>query len=444
MAVVALTILLCLLLAAFLYGKRNLLSPWFLLCLAITACYCIVLFNSKKWDVDINVKFIIYVSTALIFWWAGDLAFGQILPSAPKTRVRVSPEEAGLKTKYPATLFIVLSAALAFIYVYKLLSDAGGYGSLSEKLRHIYDSVVNGYTPGFFYSQMLEAVVAIAYVNTYRLFQRMYSRRDRVSIIKLIIPVIIFMVTVLFTTDRNIFLRYAFYAITLYVMFYMANTKKRNPNLSIVLRVVLMMAGILLLFFLLGKAKRYSSNLLNSLSIYGGSGLNNFNIWIKNYNGEMMLGNSTLSTFFRSFEGILRTLGFKVDFNTVARFDEFITYTGSTGYIYSSNVYTALKPFVEDFGYLGVIILPFLLGGFYRCLFNNALRHKYGFSWVLYCMLIYPIIFFPIAEQLFGRFSLSFLYELFWMAVVYYGVYGVRKKSAKSQKEKKEINYGKG
>ena len=421
---------------AYFTGKKDLLSPWFLLCLMIFATFIIVLLNYANWDVKINHLFILYVCTAILSFGLGGLLVNGLSSSAVNISTsenRLSVEAANIKKRYPSYLLLIISAGFTLIYCYKLLSDAIGSG-LGDKIHNIYDmTVYNGYTPGFVFNQMLEVIMAIAYINTYRLMIKLFSRRDSVNIITLVLPIFFFIVTALVTSDRNIFLRYAFYFICIYVLFYRENCKKKNVNLKIIQKVIILGVIALIVFFLLGKMKQYSSSLTNALSIYGGSGLYNFNLWIKDFNEPLLHGNATFSTFLNSFKTILGYIGINIDVQTLSRFDVFIEYTSSNGYVYSSNIYSALKPFVEDFGYFGVILFPFIIGVFYQWLFLKAKKRKYGFSWVIYSMLIYPVLFFPILDQLFGRFTLGFVYELFWVSAVYYFTIGRKRKLAVRQ-----------
>ena len=185
-------------------------------------------------------------------------------------------------------------------------------------------------------------------------------------------------------------------------------------------------------FFLFGKIKQYTSDFSQAISIYGGSGLQNFNIWIKDYNGPLLFGKATFSVFLRSLQTVFSAAGIALPIETLERFDSFITYTSANGYLYSSNIYSALKPFVMDFGYIGVILYPFFMGLLYQWLFLKTKRQN-GFYWVLYSMLIYPILFFPILDQLFGRLTLGFLYELFWLWAVYRYAFG--KDTVKKRRE---------
>ncbi len=429
--------LMCALLAVFVIvayftGKKNLLSPWFLLCFMFFVTFLIVLFNYVNWEVKINGIFVLYVCTAIISFGLGGKLISRIMHSTSvnaQSSSKISVDDANLKRRYPIYFLLILSACLSVLYMHKLLSDAGA-GSLSDKLRKIYDSIVeNNYTPGFIYNQMREIVTAIAYINTYRLMIKLFSRKDKISVIALILPILNFIATVLVASDRNVFIRYAFYFICLYVLFFTENYKKKNANVKIIKRIAIMGIIAVVLFFLFGKMKQYSSDFVRSISIYGGSGLYNFNLWVKDYNEPLMYGNATFSTFLNSLKTILGYAGINLDVHTFNRFDVFIKFESANGYSYSSNIYSALKPYVEDFGYFGVILFPFIIGALFQLLFINAKKVKYNFAWLVYCMMIYSVLFFPIAEQFFGRFTLGFIYEIGWLSIFYFGIFGIKKRN---------------
>ncbi|MDE7208659.1 MAG: hypothetical protein K2O31_02140, partial [Clostridia bacterium] len=169
MEVLMLVIFFALLAAAYFFGKRDLLSPWFLLCLAMLTSYFIVLLNYKNWEVKINSTFVLYITTALVSFGVGALVIEKF--SSNKLVTETISQRLSLKKElpsrhYPELFFIIISVAAAGLYCFKLLSDVGGSGSMSERIRHIYDSVVGGYSPGFVFNQCLELVIAIAYINT--------------------------------------------------------------------------------------------------------------------------------------------------------------------------------------------------------------------------------------------------------------------------------------
>ncbi len=76
---------------------------------------------------------------------------------------------------------------------------------------------------------------------------------------------------------------------------------------------------------------------------------------------------------------------------------------------YPANVYTYLRPFYEDFGILGVAVVPYLLGGFLAAIKGSAGRHvSYLY---LYVTLLVPI--------LFSFFSYPLLSSQFYMQILF-------------------------
>ena len=435
MAALLFIILATFIVAAYLFGKRDLLSPWFLLCLMIFATYCVVLLNYKNWDVKINGTFIVYLSTAIIAFGLGAILVGNPKKSqfASAAKCDLPLVEEKKNVKYPINLVMIISIVAGAIYVFKLISDVG-FTSLGETLRKIYDNVVkDDYSPGFIFNQMLEIVMGLAYINTYRFFIRVYSRNDKTSIVKLLVPIFMLMIMIVISTDRNIFLRYAFYLICLWVLFYREYHKGKNVNFKIARLAAIMLVIVMVVFFVFGKLKQYQSGFVRMISIYAGSGMYDFNLWIKDFDQPLLYGKSTFLTFINTLGVFLRPLGINLQ-GVMRRIDPEISYASPNGYYYSSNIYTAMKPFVEDFGYFGVILYPFIMGVLFQWLFKCMKKSSCGYGWIVYCQLLYPIFFFPILEQFFRRLHLGFIYELFWVFVPYQLIFG-RKSKRKHAKE---------
>lgn len=425
-------IIICVLMAYF-TGKRKFLSPWFLLCAFTLFTFTIMLLNYKNWDLRVNGRFTLYIITALLSFGLGTFFINLTGKNTVTVETKLSLSQVQYKRIYPVNTFLVLSIICVSIYVGKLYYDVYDPNfSFTHTLRNIYElRNAEDYSPGFIFNQMSEVVRAIAYINTFRLFLKIFNntaklRRDKVSYIKLILPILIMLVMTVICTDRNIFIRYGIYFICLWMFFYYNNCKSRFVNIRIISMVLVFAVLFFIVFFIMGKMKEYTSDITRVFSIYGGSGLNNFNIWIGDFNEDLKFGQATFTQLITTFGTFLKPFGIKLQ-GTVDRVDPFIEFTSSNGYIYSSNIYTALKPFVEDFGYLGVIIFPFIMGLFYQWLYKKAEGSKYGLVWLCYCILIYPIIFFPILEQLFKRFHLGFIYEIVWPLILYYIVFGRKK-----------------
>lgn len=443
---------------AYLYGKRDLLSPWFLLCFMIFATYCVVLLNFRNWNVVIHPLFFLYLGTAIVSFGAAaafvskyakktaeNAGAGKPLPLANEDRypLRTTIENERPLAKYPAWIFAAASAVCAGIYIFKMFYDVRGAGSLSHKLSQIYVNVVDGYSPGVFFTQMLEIVVGLAYVSMYRFFLVLFCKRRGKNIkeaVKCLIPVAAFMLVSLVSTDRNRLLRFVFYAICLWILFYRDKHKEKRVNVKIAGVVFLMLLVAVALFYAFGKAKRYTSDLFRMVSIYSGSGLYNFNLWIQEFENTYYLGQATFLSLINSLGTLLNPLGIRLE-GIMDRFDPAIEFVSPNGYCYSSNIYSALKPYVEDFGYFGAILFPFLMGAIFQALYEILKTNGRGLAWILYCQLIYSVLFFPIAEQFYRRLHLGYFYEIFWVAAIYYlaKAFSRRKCKQKTPMESKRL-----
>ena len=423
MNIITFLVLLSFTLIAYFYGNKELLFPWFLLCLALTVSMLIVVCNTENWGTNINGKFLLYLLTAIVSWGIGSALIKELHKKRKKSGdsviLRNDPVED--LNVYPINLMMFISIVFCVIYIVRVIGSVSLNGGITAALRKIYDNVVyNNYSPGFIFNQMREIVVAVAYISVYGLLKmRCIQKKDWISAIKLCIPIVMLIMLVVVSTDRNIFLRFAIYTIVISVLFFQKNYAGTNLNIKIVGFVAAMLLLMLGVFFLLGKAKQYSSNLARSVSIYGGAGLYDFNVWIQDYTGPLQYGASTFMSLIGAVQSIFERLVGSVTNVGANRFDEFITYQSSNGYYFEANIYSALRPYVEDFGYFGVIIFPIISGAFFELVYENAKKRNGGYAWFFYAMQLYPIVFYPVSEQFFRRFHVGLVYEIAWSIIIY-------------------------
>ena len=157
---------------------------------------------------------------------------------------------------------------------------------------------------------------------------------------------------------------------------------------------------------------------------YGGTGLYNFNLHLLK-DEELTYGKST----FLLLDNTLRSFGIPGDENgdggasEEILVDEFTKYKSQNGFIYSSNIYSAMRPYADDFGLIGMVIFPGFMGMFFELLYVFAKKYRFGFAWAFYAITVYPVVYFAIAEQFFRRLHLGIVYELGWFTVIYICIY---------------------
>ena len=387
---------------SYIWGKRDILSPWFILSTMFAMCFAFVLFNIDKWDVNYNFKTLIVIITGILSWWIGSLL------SKPFAKlVKNAKTEKDVSISYKPSMVALISLCLMVIYMLLSVKLADGIDG-SSFFRTIYENYSKGGSIGIIGNQILIISEVLAYISVFVILKNL-KQNNKVT---LFIPIICYAVIMLFSTDRNTFIRFVIYCICLWIIFFREKNKKYG-NSKIVFRILICVVLFSIVFFLLGKAKSYTAGYFDSISSYLGSGLYALNFYVKDFSGEELTNGSAT---FRTLASVLTKIGF--DIEVAPQFGKFINYVSNTGEVLSTNVYTAFQRYINDFGLMGCFIIPLCIGFFYEVFYENVKRKK-GIWCVYYAMLIYPIIYYPITEQFFLRMHLGTAYEMIWMNILY-------------------------
>lgn len=394
---------------AYLVSNREMVSPFFCFNVSMIIAYSFVIANIDNWNVQISEKFVLYITIALFSWMIGSFC----VKSFYKCN-KINVIKHNLNSNYPYKSLFIIAFLCTFVYVSYQIYSVIEYSSLelTSILRTIYDrTVLYHYKPPFIINQLMEITISILYITICQLLLEKTKILKSNSFLKF--TIITGIILIVFTTDRNIIIRMFLFYLMLKTIILYSQQKKINNNTIIKrgLVPILIFSGF---FFLLGLLKNYTSDFLNSISIYAGSGLYNYNIWLKDKSDVYYLGEYTFRTFIR----IIHTfVGLPINYDNI--FGEFVEFEGGNGYVYSSNIYSAFHEYTMDFGIFGMIIFPLLLSIFFEFIYQYAKRESSLLYWVLYASLFYPIVYMPILEQFFTRFHLGMLYEIFWLVTMY-------------------------
>lgn len=420
MNIIFLFLLTILTICAYVLTGKDILSPWVILCSIFLGVLILVLLNSSKWDVVFYEYPVILILLSLIMWGVGS-GVG-ILGTCRVTQEENPRFLDRLKGYYPALFICIVSLICTIIYIFKELQRVDLNGGITAAIRQLYEKAVQNQGGSFIQNQLFEIIVVLAYLSIYRIFVKAFllKKTDPIGYPILMFPILNFMVATIIRTDRNVYLRACIYTAVLWIFFFRQKTR-RNINWKIIKKLVIMLGVALILFYGIGKTKQYKSSFLDSLSIYGGSGLYNLNLYIHEHpSGKLNPGDSGT---FVSIQNMLARLGF-MSKSAFERIDEFISYQTTKGYFYRSNVYTAIKTYYYDYGIWGVIILPLISGIFFQWFYRQINQKKLGFSCILYASFIYPVVYYPILEQMFNKIHFGTMYELFWLILIFYIIYG--------------------
>lgn len=155
---------------------------------------------------------------------------------------------------------------------------------------------------------------------------------------------------------------------------------------------------------------------LNYLSIYSSSGVRNFDLYVK----QPVIDDKIIGK--ESFYGINRFLYNRFDIGVF--YDPNLEFRSIKGKN-TGNIYTAFRRYYADFGIIGLILLPFIMGVFFSYIYCKAKcdvrKNKVTFFLLMFVSLSYCIFYFPI-DDTFYHFNLRvgiipiyvLLYCLYW------------------------------
>lgn len=412
------------------YIWRSLIRPSIVFLLSFILASSIIMLNQRNWDVVLSNRFMMYTVTAILSFYIGTLMIDYLHLRKKSPLSEISKESLSVMATPSKVLFLIAIVAM-IAYVFLIFRGIQLSTDVSFMLRQIYDrNVAHNGSNTFVVNQLVKVLTAIANISFFQFLLDKYVVKIGKGQWTHVVVIMLFLLMAAISTDRNIFLRFFIYCIVLWILFFTAAHKGKitRSHLKPLLKLALYLVLAVGMFYLFGKLKGYKSDFGRSISLYGGSGLYNFNLYL---NESLPVHYKFGAVTFRSFLGILGRFGIDSLVQKGPAFSEFIIYKSKTGFIYESNIYSAMRPFVEDFGYLGMVIFPFIMGLFFETLYSLTRKSQYGFSWILYALMIYPLAYFSISEQFFNRFHLGSIYEIGWVLIFYWYI-----RNRKALKEK--------
>ena len=430
--IILMVILLLIILMFAYYRQRSIISPFFLVTLSLTLSSIIILFNVDNWMVDINFMTVMCILVALGSWLLGSVLFNLIYK--PKKNISIFNWSSKFETKYPYVLIFLLNIGLTIFFIVYILKGVDLHAGFTSILRSIYTQKLTSSSGNFVFHQVDKIIVTIGYISFLQFMLLVFSnnRKDihkKLHLFFVLSTLFISLLVIAIGTDRNVFLRFAMYCIVLWFFFFQNNYRlKRHDiynhsineiNLRATLSIFFILIALVLVFYLMGKAKQYTSNLYRMVGIYAGSGLYNFNLYVKQGGINLTYGASTFS----ALTGVLSRFGLNIFGGNTVEEMPLIVQTSTNGYVYASNIYSSLQPFYSDFGIFGIALFSYFMGFVFEMLYAYS-KHSGFRNKLIYSAFIYPTIYFSIADQFFARLHLGLIYEVFWLLVFIVMVYG--------------------
>lgn len=413
--------------------KNDFLTPSFIGSAMFLLSLLLLVFYSKAWGVDWSYKTSLLITFSLICLIGGDI-FGRKIAFRPNnnliyrilnllgSRFKLStPTEfdIGYRINIYKLILINLICILGLVVYaresFQMISGYSGYESTI--LMKISDLKRSGMHVSSLAAQFLTINNAIALVMGYFVIKSGKEFKRFKFKMFYITPILIYLINTLFTSGRSIILNLLIAYFFIWAILY----QRRHgvilkSNFKVIKVVIIIFILIITVFYfsgtISGKSYHYN-NIFDNIAIYFSSSLYALNNYVVNpsvFNNKEFFGIHTLSGLFTT----LRTLGFEIPSSVVSY--EYIP----CGYI-ETNIYTALRRYYQDFGYIGIGFIMFFLGYIYtRILKVNRSNYFSDIITIMSAYISYPIIFLPIEERFFMEvFSITTIYITVYVVLIY-------------------------
>lgn len=421
---------------AYVFFKKEITSPTFI----CTAMYALSLFlmllYSEEWEVNLSFKTYSIIIVALVFLWLGEYIAMRAAPAFGGKRLlsvfvdedKNSQETLGIQLSEISIaicfIFVSLTAILYLRDIQNIVANSeyaqSEYGQEYTFLRQFsWAQILEGAEVSYLVQQMFTLSGVIAFVLSYVVIYNMVygpHRRKRHPFAYL--TIIVYVGSSFLTSGRALMLNFFIYCI--FVWLILLAKKKNwtfNNNIKLLIRAALIIVIAILLFYLAGILTGKTSSYTNFMDIfanYFSSSIYGLNEYLNNPSEFMpdtdFFGVHTLSGLYT----LLRTLGFPIPDSIVA-----LEYIECGDYL--TNIYTPLRRYFQDFGWIGLCLIMFLIGYFYkRLVWKNKSKNSCGLDVIFAAYFMFPLVYIAIEERVFmDVIMMRSIYQIIYIIFVY-------------------------
>lgn len=298
-------------------------------------------------------------------------------------------------------VLMIISCILYYKDIIYISSKYGISSSWFEMIRYYRNGSMTGAIEEGISSMASNAYIlstAIAYIFMYIFVHNLVVNKKGKKNYLNLIPIIIFFINTLFTGGRMPLLRLIIGAIFLFIYLKSKISRKNGFNLKSFFKVLIFVTIILWGFASISTlvGRTYDGNALYYVTSYAGGSIPLLDLFLKEPVSHDIWG-------YETFPSILKFIGRhteNIQLSQILVNKEFRVLEGYN----LGNVYTALRAYISDFGYCGMIILTgihaIIYSGIYNILCSKSINWgKVDFSILFYTYIVHAIYLFSIDDR---------------------------------------------
>lgn len=396
---ILLIVLLCVIgIFTYVINEKDVSYPAFISCVVFIVSTVFFALNESKWEISLHGYTVFIIISALLAFCIG----GSLHLKIGKTSTTYQDIIYAFPRKVTALLFAYNCIAMLFV-IRKFQNIAAKYSSSVFTMMNVRNALSSGNISwGVGISILRESCYAISYMFAFVFINnKLHKAKGNVWLIFPILPSVIIMIL---STGRTDFIRFFAFCFTLFLVLHSGHQKIRLGRFIAI--GLTAFALLIFAFYQIGKltGKSQVFNPFDTISIYIGSSIGGLDKYlVEPYSFSSVWGGETLyglRRFARLFISDFVIPPIPLPFCKMGMGE-------------NTNVYTAFRRYINDYGVIGLYIIQ-LFKGMMFCNWYRSLRKKgtrNTFSLLLYSYFVYDIYLQSIEENL--------LRELFTVASLF-------------------------
>lgn len=418
----------CMFVTAYLMNQKDILSPWVITIGMFMVSTFFAILNINTWQFRLSPLTVFVILTGVFAFGVGEILISATFEKHAVPKRKQYREISRIEIPQSVVVVIALGMVAGLVVIvkqtYEISLEAGntnGLASMLEYARKMY--IIPGYTIGKASIHITLIGKALSAVFLYFFINNLHSGKKKRDALYLI-PVGLYLCMATLGTGRTFMIEF----LGMTIIFYLLMERKKNGWETIrVWKIILIASAALgvffILFFLFGfiTGKSQGGKLFDMVSVYTGMSIPSLDYWLnKSKDISMIFGEETLYGVI----SVLRKLNL-VHLKETVRHLEFVNFGDASG-----NVYTCLRRYINDYGYVGMLFIQGAIGAFYSIFYNNIKKENgFGILLIFYGVLMYPLFMQSIDELILSSYlSTSYMYLAVYISGIYFILMRVSKK----------------
>lgn len=419
MIYILLFLLLIMIIISFFVSKFDLLSPWLISIAMYFISSLFVVLNKENWDITVSPYTTLIIIIALLAFGFGE-TFARLISNDKSTVLFDKPQNKIRLNKGLNLLVYTFSIVILVWYYYRMkqIATLVGYKSGQNLLiQYARLGVLQyGISIGPFLAISTFILRSLSYIYTFIFLYNMSLFKDRMlkKEIHYLIPSLFYLIQYSLSGSRGAFIEYFSFVIVILGIF-MIKTRRKNveTNKKIAKYAILGLILFFIVFILLGNLKGWKGYDVKSiLATYTGGSI----LALDNYlNSTKVPNNYFAEETLIGVNNLLSRIGiYDKDFSRILEFTDI-----SSGI--STNIYTSLRRYIQDFGVIGMLIIQYTIGVFFGLLYSSIKKMKnLNYTIIFYSLIFMAIVYQSLDEQFFTTFlSMTQIFTLLFTYLLY-------------------------